>query len=88
MLSRIIPDASLNSDSSFRKELSRSGIIRSWETASLAVASVGVLIAARTNANGRLTIPVAAKPNPAAIAQSSAIQTVSEIITLKFLATL
>jgi len=55
MLSKIIPDASLKSDSAFNADVTRRGILRPLVTASLAVASVGVLILPIINASGKLT---------------------------------
>ena len=53
MLSKIKPEASLNNDSNFNKILGRFGIIKPSVTASVAVASVGILMAASKKANGK-----------------------------------
>ena len=54
MLSKIIPEASLKSDSALSDAVTRLGILKPLVTASLAVASVGVLILPMIKANGRL----------------------------------
>ncbi len=52
----MIPEASLKSDSAFREEVTRLGIRKPLVTASLAVASVGVLILPMIKASGRLML--------------------------------
>ena len=67
MFNKTIPEASLNKDSIFRCNVSLTGILRPLLTDSIAVASVGVLIAAKINANGKPTPAVAQTPKPAKI---------------------
>ena len=76
MFSRMIPEASLNNDSNFKLVCSRCGSTRPIVTDSVAVASVGVLIAAKIKANGSPTPASRLVPSPAMTAHKITMPTV------------
>ena len=88
MLSKIIPDASLKSDSALKADITRRGIRNPFVTASLAVASVGVLILPIINASGKLTSVSRCMLKPLTIKASKTMIIVSPIISLIRLPTL
>ncbi len=78
----MIPEASLKSDSAFNEAVTRLGIRKPLVTASLAVASVGVLILPIINASGRLMPVRKWILKPLTIRASKTITTVNPMISL------